>query len=60
MDITDAGRRWRLEHRQVTNLKTGEVRRLKSTPSANAVAYMTESQFVRKCAEAFQSGDWPY
>ncbi len=59
MDITDADGLWRINIRQITNLKTGEVRPLKETPSAGAITFMPYDKFLRKCATAFATGVWP-
>ena len=59
MNITDSGGLWRLKHGSIENMKTGEVKGLEYSPSANAVAYMSENSFVKKCSEAFASGTWP-
>lgn len=58
MNITDSKHSWRLEHNSITNRKTNEVRSIENTPTANAVAYMHEKTFIKKCANAFATGVW--
>jgi hypothetical protein len=50
---------WKLEHGQITNLDTGEVRRVEGLPSAGLISHMSYEKCVRKCAEAFRTGKWP-
>lgn len=59
IDITEKSGTWRLTSRQIENRKTGEVRRLTRTPCTNTVAMMPCAEFIRKCAQAFESGEWP-
>jgi len=58
VNITDSGRNWRLGTRKIINLKTMESRTIDCTPVREAT-YMHEREFVRKCAEAFETGKWP-
>lgn len=59
MDITDADGLWRITDRQIENRKTGEIKRLNRTPSANTIAHMPHKKFLSECAIAFATGKWP-
>ena len=59
MNITDGDGLWRITPHQIENRKTGEIKRLTITPSADRIAYMNYELFLRKCAEAFRTGVWP-
>jgi len=59
MNITDADGKWKLEHGWITNRKTGEIRRVQHTPSANTIACMPYKRYMQKCQIAFDTGAWP-
>jgi hypothetical protein len=59
MDITDKDGLWRITDGQIENRKTGEVRKLKNTPNAHDIAFMSYDLFMSKCSTAFTTGEWP-
>lgn len=59
MNITDKDGLYRLERGQITNLRTNTTVSVGNMPSANTIAYMNYNTYIRKCGEAFNSGEWP-
>ena len=61
MNITESTGTWQLRPREVTNLKTNSTRRVYGMPAgiARDVAIMSQSDFIRDCAIAFEAGVWP-
>jgi hypothetical protein len=59
MNVTDKDGLWRVTQGFIENRKTGEIRTLEHTPSANALAYMNYDKFLAKCQIAFNIGTWP-
>ena len=59
MNITDKDGLYKLTVGHITDLQTNETRPVSNMPSANAIAYMDYDTYIRKCGEAFHSGEWP-
>lgn len=66
MNITDEDGYWMITDHTITNRKTGEVRKYKvpfENPErrtlAHAIGGMSYDTFLRKCAAAFFTGEWP-
>ena len=59
MNIADANGLWRITPYQIENRKTGEIKRLTTTPSAGRISGMNYASFLQKCATAFRTGIWP-
>jgi len=59
MSITDKDGLWRLTDRCIENRRTGEVKVVHNMPSANSIALMAYSAYLRGCQVAFQTGEWP-
>lgn len=59
INITDSKGRWRLTSGAIENRKTGEVRSINVPPNVHQqAAHISEEEFARKCAVAFQTGTW--
>lgn len=56
MNITSSN--WKVEHRQITNLKTNEVRQTADGADARHLAAISEKAFDTQTAQAFESGSW--
>jgi hypothetical protein len=50
--------KWLVEHRQITNLKTNEVRQTSDGANARHLAAISEKEFDAQTAQAFELGSW--
>ena len=59
MNITETSGTWKVTDGMIENRKSNEIRSVSGIPSAHELACMNEKTFIKKCAEAFNTGIWP-